>query len=493
MIAKQQVAANLVGTVLERAYRLTRLIGEGGMGAVYEAVQLRLNKRVAIKLMTRELAANQEALSRFHREAQITSHLGHHHLVTVIDFGTAESGEPYLVMEYLKGEDLEQRIRRVGRLPAQAAIHITRQTASALGAAHTQGIVHRDLKPANVFLAHVDDEPDFVKVLDFGISKMKAERTRLTRAFTVIGTPNYMAPEQAVGLVDAIDHRADQWALACIAWEMLCGRPPFVAEDIAALFYQILHMNPQPLASLAPDLRPGVEEVILQALAKDPNQRFESIKLFARTLERAVLGRPAELTPLVDLPPGASPTKTLCYGESSSMSCHVPVSPCETPDRCAPVKSPASWLTYDTTVPVGQAPPRRTLKLYAIGAVAGFALTLVGLVLVRAFTSFTPASSGAATAAPLARTVSRAAPIVTPTPPVESSPPASAPPPRSVRGKRSGASRKASRPPKGFYSNPFEADSDPFEREGSSRRSADPFVASPPKRARSRARRPNPF
>ena len=130
-----------VGTVLEGAYRITRLIGEGGMGAVYEAVQLRLNKLVAIKLMARDLAANREALARFHREAEITSHLGHPHLVNVIDFGQAESGEPYLVMEYLEGEDLDQRLGRCGTVPIDLAVHITKQTASALGAAHAQGVV----------------------------------------------------------------------------------------------------------------------------------------------------------------------------------------------------------------------------------------------------------------------------------------------------------------------------------------------------------------
>jgi serine/threonine-protein kinase len=172
-------------------------------------VQLRLNKRVAIKLMSRDLAANREALARFHREAEITSHLGHPHLVTVIDFGTAESGEPYLVMEYLEGEDLDHRLRRVGRMPIEAVVHVVRQVASALNAAHDQGVVHRDLKPGNVFLVQIPGEPDFVKVLDFGISKMKAARTQLTSASAVMGTPNYMSPEQATGMIDDIDHRAD--------------------------------------------------------------------------------------------------------------------------------------------------------------------------------------------------------------------------------------------------------------------------------------------
>ena len=287
----------LVGVVLEGAYRITRLLGEGGMGAVYEAVQLRLNKRVAVKLMARDLAANREALARFHREAEITSHLGHPHLVTVFDFGQAESGEPYLVMEYLEGEDLDHRLRRVGRLPIETVVHVVRQVASALNAAHDQGVVHRDLKPGNVFLVQVPGEPDFVKVLDFGISKMKAARTQLTSASTVMGTPNYMSPEQATGMLDDIDHHADQWALACIAWEMLLGRGPFVADDPAALLYQIINLDPHPLAPRVPGLPSAVETALRRALRKKPAERFSSMREFSRELEAAAFGRPADATP----------------------------------------------------------------------------------------------------------------------------------------------------------------------------------------------------
>ena len=176
----------------------------------------------------------------------MTSQLGHPHLVNVIDFGSSDAGQPYLVMEFLNGEDLDHRIRRVGRLPLEIAVGITRQVASGLAAAHSQGIVHRDLKPANVYLVHVPGEPDFVKVLDFGVSKIKAARTKLTRATAVIGTPDYMSPEQATGMVDEIDHHVDQWALACIAWEMLAGRAPFAADDMGALFYQVINLGSSP-------------------------------------------------------------------------------------------------------------------------------------------------------------------------------------------------------------------------------------------------------
>ena len=213
----------LVGSVLGGSYRITRLIGQGGMGAVYEGVQARLERRVAVKLMARELSSNPEAIARFRREAEVTSQLGHPHIVQVFDFGQAPGGEPYIVMEYLEGEDLEKRIQRVGRLPLAAASHIVRQVASALSATHAKGIVHRDLKPANVFLLSVEGETDFVKVVDFGISKVRSASTKLTAALAVMGTPNYMAPEQAAGRVNDIDARTDQWALACIAYELVAG------------------------------------------------------------------------------------------------------------------------------------------------------------------------------------------------------------------------------------------------------------------------------
>ena len=287
----------LTGAVLGGAYEVIRLLGEGGMGAVYESTHLRLNKRVAIKVMARDLASNEEALARFRREAEVTSRLGHPHLVNVMDFGATDSGEPYLVMEYLDGEDLDHRIRNLGRLPLETAVEITRQVASALAAAHDEGIVHRDLKPANIYLVKVKGEADFVKVLDFGISKIKASRTKLTRASAVMGTPEYMSPEQATGLIEEIDHRADQWALGCIAWEMLSGYAPFRADDMAALFYQVINMDPHPLSKRAPGLPPDVEPVLRRALAKQAEDRYPSIKDFARAFEAAATGFTRELTP----------------------------------------------------------------------------------------------------------------------------------------------------------------------------------------------------
>lgn len=291
----------LVGMVLGGAYQLVGRIGEGGMGAVYEAHHLRMKKRVAVKVINRTMARHPDALARFHREASVASRLGHPHLVNVLDFGTSSEGEPYLVMEYLDGEDLERRMRRAGPVPLRNAVQIVRQAASALAVVHAKGIVHRDLKPANIFLVQVPGEPDFVKVLDFGVSKIRAARTKLTDASTVVGTPEYMSPEQASGSGDEIDHRADQWALACIVWEMLAGRSPFSADHTDAVFYLLTHQPPPPLSKYAPDLPSAVEPVLLRALSKAAADRYASTREFARALETAALGSWTELTPMLFL------------------------------------------------------------------------------------------------------------------------------------------------------------------------------------------------
>jgi serine/threonine-protein kinase len=442
----------LVGTVLEGAYRITRLIGEGGMGAVYEAVQLRLNKRVAIKLMARDLAANREALARFHREAEITSHLGHPHLVIVFDFGQAESGEPYLVMEYLEGEDLDHRLRRLGRLPIETVVHVVRQVASALNAAHDQGVVHRDLKPGNVFLVQVPGEPDFVKVLDFGISKMKAARTQLTSASAVMGTPNYMSPEQATGMLDDIDHHADQWALACIAWEMLLGRCPFVADEAAALLYQIINLDPHPLAPRVPGLPSAVETVLRRALRKKPAERFSSMREFSRELESAAFGRPADVTPAPVMVSSIAPPANPTIGYSATQ---VPLTPVRQPAALTPrdahksdagpsqtgagsvraIVARAKELAQSAAGQLGRIKP-----IYVIVAAAGVLLLLGAFLLLRS----SPARKPAVT--------STAQPVVTPMP-QPPAPPVAAP--EAKEPKPAQTAHRSARPKQQKWVDPF--------------------------------------
>ena len=275
----------LVGTVLDEAYWLNRLIFEGGMGTVYEAIHMRLRKRVAVKVMVSELAETAEGLARFRREVEVTSQLAHPHVIQLLDFGTTPAGQPYLVMEYLEGEDLEHRLKRVGRLSLSDALDVFRQVASALTVIHGKGIVHRDLKPANVFLLPLEGGPDFVKVVDFGISKVRSAKTKLTRAFTMVGTPECMSPEQATARIDDVDHRSDQWAMGCVVWKMLCGRLPFDGDNLNDLLHRIVHDEPPSLG--VPGLPPEVEAVLRRALAKKQDDRFPTITAFARALEAA--------------------------------------------------------------------------------------------------------------------------------------------------------------------------------------------------------------
>jgi serine/threonine protein kinase len=300
----------LIGTVLEGIYRIDSLLGEGGMGAVYAATHLRLKKQVAVKVMAHVLTTHSESLARFHREAEITSALGHPHIVQVIDFSTTPTGEPFLVMEFLEGEDLEHRLLRVGRLPIATVVPIVKQVASALAATHAKGVIHRDLKPANIYLLEVAGETDFVKVLDFGISKVRT--SNLTRTSSVLGTPRYMSPEQAEGRGDDIDERTDQWALACIAWECLTGECAFDGENLPSIIYKIMGQAPPAIASKVAGINPLVEKVLLHALAKKKDERYASLNDFATALE-AVAGGSALISP-AGIPPESVPVASKSSG-----------------------------------------------------------------------------------------------------------------------------------------------------------------------------------
>jgi serine/threonine protein kinase len=276
------VAANWVGQTLRGTYRILEVLDQGGMGAVFVAEHVRLRRRVAVKVLAQHLAANQHALGRFHREAEIISQLVHPNIVQVIDFDSADDGSPYLVMELLSGQSLGTRIEKEGPLPLSETVQIVSQVASGLSAAHRASVVHRDLKPGNVFLVELPDQPAYAKVLDFGISKCLNEpRGKLTGEFDILGTPEYMTPEQALGKTAAVDHRGDQYSLAIIAFEMLTGSPPFVGDDVMEILRKVIGEPPPSLSQRRPGTPPELDAVLARAMAKNPAERFDSVLQFA--------------------------------------------------------------------------------------------------------------------------------------------------------------------------------------------------------------------
>ena len=281
------LAESLVGTTLRGTYLIREVLDQGGMGMVFAAEHVRLRKSLAVKVLASHLSDDPHALARFHREAEIISQLNHPSIVQVVDFDATPEGEPYLVMELLEGESLDARLEREERLPLQEAIRITAQAASGLNAAHRADIVHRDLKPGNVFLMNVPGEGSFVKLLDFGISKCAGAQRGLTGEFDILGTPDYMAPEQASGKTALVDHRGDQFALAVICYQMLTGTLPFAGNDVMEILRRVLHDVPRLPSQVAPWLPEGLDDVILKALSKDPDHRFVSIVAFAQALASA--------------------------------------------------------------------------------------------------------------------------------------------------------------------------------------------------------------
>ncbi len=287
----------LVGATLADRYEIVRRIGEGGMGAVYEARHSIIGKRVAIKVLLDKFLENEELIARLLQEARLASSIGHQNIVDVTDFGTTRDGRAFVVMEFLEGEALSQLVLRDAPLPVERSLGIVRQVASALGAAHAKGIVHRDVKPENVYLVR-RGEQDFVKVVDFGVSKAVRSREeagsewqRLTRTGAVLGTPLFMSPEQAAGSED-IDERADVWATALILYECLTGELPFRGSNYLGVVAQIQNKEVVPPSALRPELGipPAVDRVLMRGLEKDRTKRYQRMELFERDLDRLLAG-----------------------------------------------------------------------------------------------------------------------------------------------------------------------------------------------------------
>jgi serine/threonine-protein kinase len=290
------------GDVLDGKYQITREIGRGAMGVVYEALHKALGRRVAVKTLLEELSANVQLGERFEREARAASAIGHPHIVDVFDLGRTQDGLLFMVMELLDGESLAETLKKTPVLPIPLATHLMVQVLSGLSAAHKSGIVHRDLKPDNIFVLNSDERPNFVKIVDFGISKVLVPQSpgpavttkgSGTMVGSILGTPLYMSPEQAIGQVAAIDHRADIYSAGVVLYEMLCGRTPFVGEGYAQILGGLLEGKYPPPRNLRPEIPQALETAIMRALDRDIGNRF----LSAAAMRDAISDGTAEVTP----------------------------------------------------------------------------------------------------------------------------------------------------------------------------------------------------
>jgi tetratricopeptide (TPR) repeat protein/tRNA A-37 threonylcarbamoyl transferase component Bud32 len=271
-----------VGTTLSGRYVIDCLLGRGGMSSVYRARHLVLqNKVVAIKLLHEHLCREQSSLLRFKQEARAASALAHPNIIGIEDFGLTDEGTPYQVIDLLQGVSLADAIKQAGRLTVARALHIFVQACDALAHAHERGVIHRDLKPSNIMLVAHGGDPNFVKIVDFGIAKVLPEEgyesQGLTKTGDILGSPLYMSPEQCMGT--KLDSRSDIYSMGCVMYETLVGTPPFKGVTIYETIYKHTSEMPADIVSVVPDL-PLVRElnaVILKAMAKDPAQRYQSI------------------------------------------------------------------------------------------------------------------------------------------------------------------------------------------------------------------------
>jgi eukaryotic-like serine/threonine-protein kinase len=302
--------------VLNDRYEMEKTLGEGGMARVYRGTDRVLGRTVAIKVLAGKYAGDESFVTRFRREAQAAARLNHPHVVSVFDTGD-DGDRHYIVMEYVEGETLGDLLRRQGRLPPDRAAAIAADVATALETAHETGLVHRDVKPGNVML----DRDGRVKVMDFGIARAAADDT-LTQTGLVLGTASYLSPEQAQGM--PVDARSDIYSLGCVLYEMLTGRPPFVADTPVSIAYKHVNEEPRPPSEVEPSVPPALDAAVMRALAKDPEDRFPTAAAF----RSAIAGVPAD--------GGAATEPIAAAGDTAIM-------PATAPEQ-APPRRPRSWL-----------------------------------------------------------------------------------------------------------------------------------------------------
>jgi serine/threonine-protein kinase len=398
-------------------YRLTQLIGRGGMGAVWEGTHSTLGTQVAVKFIEAEYAESPEARNRFESEARAAAKLRSKHVVEVYDHGVTDDGRPFIVMEYLRGEPLDKRLDRVGRIPAKDTARMIMQVCRALSKAHASGIVHRDLKPENVFLVWDDEDgADVAKVVDFGIAKFTDNQmgnSSATRTGSVLGTPYYMSPEQARGL-RSVDHRSDLWSVGVITYRCLVGSLPFEGEAVGDLLVKLC-TAPLPVPSqVAGDLPPGFDAWFVKALSREPTGRFSTAAELAESLG-AVCGlsvRGQYSTGDIPIPsfaggPMASAHPALTPGPGALTPAGIlPVTPYPAADRTGPnpafaAAGNASTLQMATGAPITHTPaPTPSKNTGAIIAAAAAAVIVLGIGVGVLLKFLGDDSAGVAAAAP---------------------------------------------------------------------------------------------
>jgi len=343
----------MVGQTIKDAYIVQERIGVGGMGRVYRAVQISLGRSVALKLLRPALESDATIVQRFHREARACSRLHHPNVIQVLDFGQTEDHALFIVMEYVPGRSLFGLLRDEAPLADPRAIHLSTQILSALAEAHRAGIVHRDLKPENVMVESRSDEPEFVKVLDFGIAKLDdpgADDGQLTRTGVLCGTPNYMSPEQAS--LFPIDARSDLYSVGVILYEMLTGHLPFRATTPSAMAQAHAVEPPPPMSERCPpghSVSPALEALVMKALEKDPGHRFQT----AEEMRRELIACPLVASP------GERAAPTLLQVPSPMQVAHPRVTPSST-HRGAPIHGAAAGAPRVNPATPGAGPAART-------------------------------------------------------------------------------------------------------------------------------------